>query len=218
VSITKVPVMIGDLRRLGGLLAVAIVAGGCGAGKKAVKDGTPPSTRATPPSAEPSHPQLREGERLSEHDLNGDQKADVWIFTVLRKDASGQDVDVLVRKELDINWDGKVDITRSYDDRGVLEREALDLNFDGAADQTNFYEAGNLVRKEHDLDFDGRTDQRNFFERGKLVRKERDTNLDGKIDYWEYWEGDQVDRVGEDLDGDGQVDRWTKNSASSAQG
>ena len=33
------------------------------------------------------------------------------------KTADGKDYERLARKELDINWDGKVDIARDYDER-----------------------------------------------------------------------------------------------------
>jgi hypothetical protein len=153
-------------------------------------------------------------EKVTEFDLNGDKKPDVWTYTVPSKTPDGKDYEKLVRKELDINWDGRVDIARNYDDREQVEREALDLDFDGRPDQVNYYEKSIIVRKERDLSSAGRPSLWLFYEKGKLVRKERDTNGDGKVDYWEYWEGDQVDRVGEDLDGDGNVDKWTKNPNS----
>ncbi|MBL9039244.1 MAG: hypothetical protein JNG84_12060 [Archangium sp.] len=150
-------------------------------------------------------------EKVTEFDLNGDKKPDVWTFTVAGTSADGKAIDRLARKDLDINWDGKVDIARSYDEKEALTVEKLDLDFDGRVDQVNYFEKGVVVRKERDLSSAGRPSLWLFYEKGKLVRKERDTNGDGKVDYWEYWEGDQVDRVGEDLDGDGNVDKWTKN-------
>ncbi len=153
-------------------------------------------------------------EKVTEFDLNGDKKPDVWTYTVPAKGPDGKEYEKLVRKELDINWDGKVDISRTYDDHEQIEREALDLDFDGKVDQVNYYEKGVIVRKERDLSSSGKPSLWLFYEKGKLVRKERDTNGDGKVDYWEYWEGDQVDRIGEDLDGDGNVDKWTKNPNS----
>ncbi|MBX5481077.1 MAG: hypothetical protein IRZ16_04385 [Myxococcaceae bacterium] len=162
--------------------------------------------------------QARQGnEEVTEYDLNHDKRPDVWSYTVKAKDEQGRTFDKLIRKELDINWDGKVDITRNYDDNEQVAREALDLDFDGKVDQVNFYEKGQIVRKERDLDYNGKPDLWLYFEKGKIVRKERDTDSNSKVDYWEYWEGDRVDRVGEDLDGDGTVDRWTKNPSSSEE-
>src|SRR5262245_17154094 len=51
-------------------------------------------------------------EKVVEHDLNHDKKPDVWSFSVAAKTDAGLPYDRLVRKELDINWDGRVDITR----------------------------------------------------------------------------------------------------------
>jgi antitoxin component YwqK of YwqJK toxin-antitoxin module len=153
-------------------------------------------------------------ETLTETDLNGDKKPDVWTYTVKGKSADGKDIDRLVRKELDINGDGKIDISRAYDEREQISREALDLDFDSKVDQVNFYEKGVIVRKERDLSSAGKPSLWLFYEKGKLVRRERDTNGDGRVDYWEYWENEQVDRIGEDLDGDGNVDKWTKNPDS----
>lgn len=153
-------------------------------------------------------------EKVTEYDLNGDKKPDVWTYTVSAKTPEGKDIERMARKELDLNWDGKVDISRLYDEREQIVQEALDMDFDGKVDQVNTYEKGIIVRKERDMLGTGKPTTWLFFERGRLVRKEKDTNADGKVDYWEYWEGDQVDRVGEDLDGDGNVDKWTKNPNS----
>jgi len=153
-------------------------------------------------------------EKTTEYDFNHDGKTDVWTYTVLETGPDGTARSRLVRKELDINWDGRVDIRRSYTAAEELEKEALDLDFDGKVDQTNTYDKGQVVRKERDLNYDGRPDEWVLFENGKRVRKERDSNADGRVDYWEYWENDAVERIGEDLDGDGKVDRWTKSGDS----
>jgi antitoxin component YwqK of YwqJK toxin-antitoxin module len=153
-------------------------------------------------------------ETLKETDVNGDKKPDVWTYTVKATNADGKEYERLARKDFDINWDGKIDIARQYDEKEQISREALDLDFDGKVDEVIFYEKGLVVRKEKDLSASGKPSLWIYYEKNQIVRKERDTNGDGKVDYWEYWEGDQVDRVGEDLDGDGNVDRWTKNPSS----
>lgn len=153
-------------------------------------------------------------EKVTEFDLNKDQKPDVWTYTVLAKNAEGKDYERLSRKDLDINWDGKVDIARVYDEKEQISREALDLDFDGKVDEVIFYEKGVVVRKERNLTASGRPSLWVFYEKGQIVRKEKDNNGDGKVDYWEYWENNDIDRIGEDLDGDGNVDKWTKNPNS----
>ncbi|MCC6332871.1 MAG: hypothetical protein IT380_02655 [Myxococcales bacterium] len=191
--------------------ALALAVAGCSTSKSA-EQGEPGENGEV--LAEGIRQKQAGNETVTEFDLNGDKKADVWTFTITAKNEEGKDVDRVSRKELDINWDGKVDISRNYDEREQVAREALDLDFDGKVDQVNYFEKGVIVRKELDLSAAGRPSEFKYYEKGKLVRKERDTNGDGKVDYWEYWEGDQVDRIGEDLDGDGNVDKWTKNPNS----
>ena len=199
------------MRRIVLLLCAGLVA--CSTSKDAQKgDGKAADSPDKP--AEQIHQKAQGNEKVTEYDLNGDKHPDVWAYTVTTKTPEGKEYDRLSRKELDLNWDGKVDVSRTYDEKEQIVKEALDLDFDGKVDQINYYEKGVIVRKESDLSSAGKPSLWKFYEKGKLVRKERDTNGDGKVDYWEYWEGDQVDRVGEDLDGDGNVDKWTKNPNS----
>lgn len=185
---------------------------GCASDKGAKKTET--EKAAGQPVAEPIRPKAAPNEKVVEKDTNTDNKPDVWVYSVEENGADGQSRDRMVRKELDINWDGRVDITTYYDARGEREREAMDLDFDGKVDSVFFYEKGVSVRKERDLDGDGRTDEWLYYERGKLARKERDSNGDGRVDYWQYWENDHIDRIGEDLDGDGNVDKWSRDTQS----
>lgn len=165
------------------------------------------------------HVEKRGDEKVTAYDLNRDGKPDVWTYTVTTKGADGKEVERTVRKELDLNFDGKVDVTRYYDEKEQIEREMSDMDYDGKVDVVDYYEKGIIVRKER---FTNTTSSKPrvivYYEKGKIARKEEDLNGDGKIDYWEYWEGDQVDRIGEDLDGDGNVDRWTKNPETAANG
>jgi antitoxin component YwqK of YwqJK toxin-antitoxin module len=190
------------------LLALCTLSAACSSKKGALKSdlGSPNDKRS-----EAIHQSAQGAEKVTELDLNHDGKPDVWEYTIKAKTAEGKEYDRLVRKEMDINWDGKVDVVRHYDENEQISKEELDLDFDGKIDQWNYYEKGVLVRKERDLDFNGKPDLWIYYEKGHIVRKERDTNHSGKVNYWEYWENDHVDRIGEDLNGDGQVDRWTKN-------
>jgi hypothetical protein len=190
------------------LLATLLTAAGC-AGSRGASRGD-----GSFDAAGSIHQPKGADQKVTEYDLNRDGRPDVWDYTVPGKDADGRPIERHVRKELDVNWDGRIDLVYEYDEKERVSRAAFDLDFDGRVDQTNYYEQGTLVRKERDLDYNGKIDEWVFFEKGKVARKERDTNGDGRVDYWEYWENDQVDRVGEDLDGDGKVDRWTKSSRS----
>lgn len=152
-------------------------------------------------------------EHVQTYDLHRTGKPDVWVYSVTTQDASGRPVERRVRKEADLNGDGRVDIVYFFDADGQVTKETLDLDYDGKVDDTLYFEKGKKVRSEKDLDGDGRVDTWSFYDANeKLVRKERDVKGTGKVDYWEYWENGAIDRIGEDLDGDGQVDRWTKGS------
>src|SRR5688500_4790404 len=115
------------------LLLASVWGAACG-GRAAKGDGT------TEQLTENIRQSRKGDEKVTEYDLNHDKKPDVWSFTVKGKDAEGKDIDKLVRKELDINWDSKVDISRVYGENEQVERESMDLDFDGKIDQVNFYE------------------------------------------------------------------------------
>ena len=200
-----------------GFLTVGALAS-CAGGKSAERgSGAGGPDAAGRMQGEAVQPERSGDEQVTEQDVNGDGKPDVWTYTVRDADAPGPDGTRRVRQELDLNWDGRVDLTRYFDTKGDQTRETLDLDFDGKVDATYFFEKGVNTRRERDVNSDGRVDSFTFYEGGTLVRKERDTNTDGKVDYWEYWEGGQVDRIGEDLDGDGTVDKWTRNPNNAAR-
>lgn len=201
-----------DMRRWAAAGAVGLLMGGCAGSQQATRSEARPGSQFE--EVLPLERAALANERLHPLDVNADGQPDVWSFSVTDTGPDGAPTERLVRKQLDLNGDGRVDVAQAFDDDGRLVREALDLDFDGRIDQLNHYDAkGQLTRKERDLDSDGRADLWHLFEQGQLVRKERDVNGDGKIDYWEYWEAGAIDRIGEDLDADGQVDRWTRSQA-----
>jgi hypothetical protein len=160
------------------------------------------------PRAPSVHTPKAPDESVTLYDLHHTGKSDVWEYSVAVPDATGKPQPRLVRREIDMNGDGKVDLATLFDDKGEPAKEALDLDFDGRVDQVNVYENGRIARKERDTDADGRPDVTEFFEKGRKVRVERDTNHDGHVDTWEEYENGKLVRTGEDTDGDGKPDRW----------
>lgn len=162
-------------------------------------------------------------EFVKKFDLNKDKRADLWkvYVKIADKRDSTKTVLKLVRQEIDLNGDGKIDIKRFYKD-GTKHREIFDLDYDGKFDLEKFYHKGHAYKHAYYLRSKTRPDVFKYFElEGKkrkkksyLVRKERDTNLDGRIDYWEYWERGNLDRIGRDTDFDGKVDVWEKGSSN----
>src|SRR5947209_2873634 len=93
-------------------------------------------------------PKRQGNERETHYDLNHDGKPDVWDYTITSVGPDGKESEHLARKELDLNFDGKVDLVRFYNEKGEIEKELFDLDFDGKVDQANYYESNRLVRKE----------------------------------------------------------------------
>src|SRR5271170_90703 len=85
------------------LTAAALAA--CG-GNKAVQPDPHAQAQVGAPDV---HLEKRGDEKVVQYDLNRDGKPDVWEYYVTVKDADGHSVDHLVRKEMDLNFDGKVD-------------------------------------------------------------------------------------------------------------
>ena len=154
------------------------------------------------------------GLKILRFDVNRDKRPDIWKYYKKEQGEDNKDIEVLVRKEIDLNADGQVDVIRFYDASGIVTHEKLDMDFDHRFDVVNYYKDGVLVRKELDLNFDMRPDLFKFYKKNKLLRLESDKDWDGIIDYWEYYEGDKLDRVGYDIDGDGKVDRMERRATT----
>jgi hypothetical protein len=162
--------------------------------------------------AEPTM-EMRGDQVIRTYDLNKDGKPDDWKHFRLVPQPDGQNREQLLERELDTNFDGKVDLTTYFDDDGMRVKEIYDLDFDGKPDVINTYEHGVIIRKESFQTHREKPDATAFYEGGKEVRVERDTHGNGKIDTWEYYEGGKLARIGEDVDGDGLVDHWIKQKA-----
>lgn len=186
------------------VLALSVL-GGC-AGKQDPDDG---KKAAGPKVLRGADRYPNEGLVVVNADLNSDTIPDVYSVYREEPSPSGQEpARQLVRKEIDVNFDGAVDIWRHFNVEEVMVKEELDYNFDGRVDAVNFFDAGKLVRKEMDVEFDQAPDIFKFYKDGQLIRIERDSDNDGRVDYWEYYEGGVLDRIGRDNNGDGRVDTW----------
>jgi len=193
-------------------LTVALVGGaGCGGSPKHAEMVSSPSGTNVPSAPNVDRNKCSDaGKKVVTGDTNQDKKADVWKYFV-SKNVGGNNVEVLVCKQVDLNHDGKLDLVTYYDDTGnTVEMEEADLDLDGKFDSVYYYANGKKVREEADMNFDQRPDVWKYFEDEKLVRIERDTNNDGKVDEWQYYEGGKLDRIGYDSTGSGKVDHWDR--------
>jgi hypothetical protein len=94
----------------------------------------------------------------------------------------------IVRIELDLDENGKVDRWDFYRPDRSLEKVGFSRLNDGIMDAQAFYEpAGVLARMEVSTRRDGRFDKTEFYAAGVLVRTEEDANGDGRPDKWEAY-------------------------------
>ena len=92
----------------------------------------------------------------------------------------------IIRIELDLDENGKVERWDFYKAGGELEKVGLSRLNDGVMDAQAFYEpAGVLARMEISTQADGRFDRVEFYQQGALVRSADDTNADGRADKWD---------------------------------
>ena len=107
---------------------------------------------------------------------------------------------VLVRREVDLNWDGLVDVRTWLDPTGALLYEEMDGDFDGWVDWVDYYEEGQRVRSEIDTDYDHNLDLILFFENGnEVVRRMRDSNFDGLLNRVESATCIEIDEGGDGI-------------------
>ncbi|HMF94774.1 MAG TPA: hypothetical protein VKE96_10790 [Vicinamibacterales bacterium] len=84
----------------------------------------------------------------------------------------------------DTNRDGRPDVWRYYGHDGVLLRVDVDTNFDGRSDIQESYWNGHLIRRESDRNFDDRIDRIDDFDAatGARTRSVVDTDFNGRAD------------------------------------
>jgi hypothetical protein len=159
----------------------------------------------------------QQGLKLVEYDLNRDGRPDIFKYFKISTVGTTTLKGPLVRKVIDLNHDGRIDLMALYDDKQALIEERTDLDFDSRFDEVIHYRAGKVVRKEIDLNYDGTPDVIKYYKKEVLLRVEANRNGDGQIDTWEYYEQGQLDRVGVDLDRDGKADKWDRRQAKSEE-
>ena len=178
-----------------------------------------PEAGLTDGQIDPFAPQVneKEGWSLELLDGNGDNKPDVFRYVQLKPDAPNRAARKL-RKEVDINFDGTINMVIEYDSKERPSTEKADLNFDGQFDVLTIYREGQIVRKEIDTDYNGKPDVIQKYSNGLIAEIESDQSGNGTIDTWEYYENGKLDRLAFDRTGDGTVDEWhRKPNAASTQ-
>ena len=158
-------------------------------------------------------------------DMNSDGQVDLWKFYAYKKasDEEGEGELIIVRKELDLNFDGVVDRIMYYNQKENLMREEIDTNFDGIVDRIHYYDNGLVIKTEFYQEDCNRfaIDEINtaevhpnlvrVFRQGVLTREEVDVSCDGKREVVTVFnaEGDIV-QIGMDENSDGIIEKWLR--------
>ena len=138
-------------------------------------------------------------------DSNKDGKPElIKIFQIGENDKK-----FLIRKELDINADGKIDYIYNYGKESKLSSIEIDHDFDGNIDEKRFLneKTGVLLRKEIDINFDKKPDIITIYENNLPIAKTIDKDADGKIDTWEEYESGELSKILFDTNNDGIPDK-----------
>lgn len=136
-------------------------------------------------------------------------RKNVRRFYALQEDFATTKQTLLCR-ELDSNYDGIMDVVRTYDQLGEPLTERADSNYDGHVDTWIEWSEGAVARLSFDRNADGRADEKRSFVSGRLTRVEGDRNGDGRADLFEIYVEGRLERRGLDVDFDGSVDHWER--------
>lgn len=160
-------------------------------------------------------------------DVHGDGSYDSWSYSI-PLDADGAIISPeelaeyrpreisrkrQVRREIDVNGDGHIDLVRYYDENGNMSKDEVDSNFNGQTDRKIYYRDGIVIRREIDADQDGVFEEVRQYIKGEIFRVERDTNGDGQPDLWMFFKDGKLERAGVDLTGNLAVDEWIVSKA-----
>jgi antitoxin component YwqK of YwqJK toxin-antitoxin module len=111
-----------------------------------------------------------------------------------------------------MNFDGRVDVWQYPGSGGEVAEEEMDLDLDGTVDMVNYFEGGEIKRKEMAVAFDEKFSIVKYYnDKGRLLRVERDKDGDGVTDVWGYYnKKGERERVGWDDNGDGVPDSFNQ--------
>ena len=137
--------------------------------------------------------------RLLKYDSNGDGKID----TVSYMDGAR-----VVKIEIDMDQDGKVDRWEYYGPDQKLEKVGISRVGDGKEDAWSYADAaGAIIRLDISTQRDGKVTRTEHYQQTKLVAAEEDADGDGKLDKWETYDGERLSVVAFDTQHRGVPDR-----------
>jgi len=116
--------------------------------------------------------------------------------------------EVLARKDVDENSDGRNDYREYYDHNGRMIKSEEAVDGAGCLNMSWYYDESQFpVRAEKDADADGQPDIWYYYKDSRLTNVCEDTNHDGKPDVWEeFGAAEEMIRRSKDLNFDGVPD------------
>ena len=180
----------------------------CSSGPDEVED----PTLSTPIPRALKESRTEDGLLMRPFDTNGDGNSDVVKYFTEKPDPDDPSdlVRTLTRLEMDLNYDGLINVRREYDQLGKLDSEYNDSDLDGRFDSISRFEGKELISKSILEPGSGKTRETRYYAANELIRVERDTTGDSRVDYWEYYERGILERIGRDFNADGRADSWQK--------
>lgn len=160
----------------------------------------------------PTFDRDEDGNLVRRFDVNGDNRPDVSKTFVEYPDEQDPSITRrrMIKKEVDVNSDGEINLRRMYNEAGQLVLEEVDTDLDGRIDVVNHVDGGALIQKDLVDPESGVIVASRYYLDGTIQRVEKDTNDDEKVDYWEFYEQGVLDRIGRDLNADGRADTWQR--------
>ena len=158
------------------------------------------------------------------YDMNHDKGVDLWKF-YKTKQALDEDKPtlILLRKEIDANFDGRIDNILYYNDNEELIREELDLDFDGFVELIRYYSGSVIAKVEYYttdashflIDIKGSEpgfpNMTKSYRSGILTREEVDADLDGKPERITIYDATgKIMQQGRDGNHDGEIEEWLR--------
>jgi antitoxin component YwqK of YwqJK toxin-antitoxin module len=137
--------------------------------------------------------------QLLKYDSNNNGKPDTFSY---------MDGARVLRIEMDLDEDGKIDRWEYYDDKQKVVKVGFSRANDGKEDAWSFTGPdGTIDRIDYSTNRDGKVTRTEHFEKNALTTAEEDTDEDGKIDKWETYQDGHLTSVAFDTIHRGTPDR-----------
>lgn len=153
---------------------------------------------------------------VASYDVNKDGNADMWKIYQVIKTNNDETKKILSRREIDLNFDGKVNYYKFYSQKGNIKKEYIDLDLNGVIDTIRYYEKNLIIKEENfkknplnkDLTINEKIKpyKRYLYKNQKLNRILIDRTNNGVLDSYLFFRKNKLMQIGFDNDDDGKID------------